>query len=147
MGAAVIILFFLPWIDRNVVKSIRYRSTLYKLIIGIFVITFIYLGYLGTQSVTAINAELAVRLSELYFLFFVLLYVYSKPRSAFSYLVWFVVLLGIITAYDFSRVNPEIEALAWKGWLIPAAYLFLTLVLAAFTKMDMDKPVPERVTA
>jgi len=30
MGASVVIMFFLPWLDRSKVKSIRYRGTLYK---------------------------------------------------------------------------------------------------------------------
>ena len=30
MGAAVMIFFVLPWLDRGAVKSIRYRGTLYK---------------------------------------------------------------------------------------------------------------------
>jgi hypothetical protein len=30
MGIATMILFFLPWLDRSPVKSIRYRGTLYK---------------------------------------------------------------------------------------------------------------------
>jgi ubiquinol-cytochrome c reductase cytochrome b subunit len=52
MGIATMILFFLPWLDRSPVKSIRYRGMLYKSAIAIFVITFLVLGYLGTEPVT-----------------------------------------------------------------------------------------------
>ena len=38
MGGAVIILFFLPWLDFSPVKSIRYRPNWHKYLYGIFVI-------------------------------------------------------------------------------------------------------------
>ena len=38
MGAAVVILFFLPWLDRSPVKSIRYKGPIFKFCIGPFVV-------------------------------------------------------------------------------------------------------------
>ena len=52
MGIATMILFFLPWLDRSPVKSIRYRGTLYKSALTVFVIAFLLLGYLGTEPTT-----------------------------------------------------------------------------------------------
>jgi len=52
MGGAVLILFFLPWLDRSPVKSIRYRGTLYKSALAMFVVVFLVLGYLGTEPTT-----------------------------------------------------------------------------------------------
>jgi ubiquinol-cytochrome c reductase cytochrome b subunit len=52
MGVATMILFFLPWLDRSPVKSIRYRGTLYKSALAMFVVIFLVLGYLGTESTT-----------------------------------------------------------------------------------------------
>src|SRR5882762_5055783 len=52
MGVAVVILFFLPWLDRSPVKSIRYRGTLYKAWLAAFVVVFVILGYLGTEPTT-----------------------------------------------------------------------------------------------
>jgi ubiquinol-cytochrome c reductase cytochrome b subunit len=49
MGAAVMILFLLPWLDRGKVKSIRYRGMHFKVWLAIFVVTFVFLGYLGTK--------------------------------------------------------------------------------------------------
>ena len=46
------IFFFLPWLDRGAVKSIRYRGGLYKAWLAIFVVCFLLLGYLGTVPVT-----------------------------------------------------------------------------------------------
>src|SRR5438876_5328915 len=52
MGAAVLILFFLPWLDRSPVRSIRYRGAYYKSALAVFVVAFLILGYLGTESTT-----------------------------------------------------------------------------------------------
>ena len=147
MGAAVVILFFLPWIDKNVVKSIRYRSFLYKVNLFVFLATLVWLGYLGMQSVTPMASQMALRLSELYFLFFAVLGIYSYKRSAAYYIGWFIVFTVLITGYDIFRNNEEIAALTWRTWIIPVAYLFVTLIVAAFTNLDEDKPVPERVTS
>jgi ubiquinol-cytochrome c reductase cytochrome b subunit len=88
MGAAVIILFFLPWLDRGKVKSIRYRGSLFKGWLAAFVISFLILGYLGVVPVTvwgqfsekipilgtADKATVVARvLTVVYFLFFILM--------------------------------------------------------------------------
>jgi ubiquinol-cytochrome c reductase cytochrome b subunit len=49
MGAGVVILGFLPWLDRSPAKSIRYRGPIFKTLLVIFVIGFLFLGFLGTQ--------------------------------------------------------------------------------------------------
>jgi ubiquinol-cytochrome c reductase cytochrome b subunit len=85
MGLATMILFFLPWLDRSPVKSIRYRGPLYKWALTIFVVVFLILGYLGTEPTNVWgqagawlgNAEWATigaRICTiLYFLFFLLM--------------------------------------------------------------------------
>jgi ubiquinol-cytochrome c reductase cytochrome b subunit len=93
MGLAVLILFFLPWLDRSPVKSIRYKGTLYKSWLAAFVVTFIILGYLGTTPTTVWGqfgfdaffmdtkdvATWAARLGTVvYFLFFLLMPWYSR---------------------------------------------------------------------
>jgi ubiquinol-cytochrome c reductase cytochrome b subunit len=52
MGVSVMILFFLPWLDRSPVKSIRYRGAYWKGALVIFVIAFAVLGYLGVKPTT-----------------------------------------------------------------------------------------------
>jgi ubiquinol-cytochrome c reductase cytochrome b subunit len=93
MGGAVILLFFLPWLDRSPVKSIRYKGTLFKSWLAAFVITFIVLGYLGVKPTTVWGqfhfdaffldtkdvATWAARLGTvIYFLFFLLMPWYSS---------------------------------------------------------------------
>jgi ubiquinol-cytochrome c reductase cytochrome b subunit len=78
MGLAIVVLFLLPWLDRSRVKSIRYRGIIYKSALTIFVISFIVLGYLGTQPATPIATNFARVFSILYFLFFLLMPWYTK---------------------------------------------------------------------
>jgi ubiquinol-cytochrome c reductase cytochrome b subunit len=71
MGGAVMILFLLPWLDRSPVKSIRYRSMLSKVMITLFVIAFVSLGYLGMQAGSTTQTLVARVLTLFYFAFFV----------------------------------------------------------------------------
>ena len=52
MAIAVLIFFFLPWLDRGPVRSIRYRGAIFKAWLAAFVISFLILGYLGVVPVT-----------------------------------------------------------------------------------------------
>src|ERR1035441_1681484 len=54
MGASVVVLFFLPWLDRSPVKSIRYRGPIYKLALAIFSVSFIILGVCGVKPASGI---------------------------------------------------------------------------------------------
>ncbi|MDH5777982.1 MAG: cytochrome bc complex cytochrome b subunit, partial [Gammaproteobacteria bacterium] len=74
MGAAIIVLFFLPWIDRSPVKSIRYRGIHFKIALGIFVVSFVVLGWLGVQPSTPVKTLMAQIFTALYFLYFVALW-------------------------------------------------------------------------
>jgi ubiquinol-cytochrome c reductase cytochrome b subunit len=78
MGAATVIFFALPWLDRSPVKSIRYRGPLFKVALTIFVIVFFILGFLGTQPVTPLFTVMSQVCSVLYFLFFLLMPIYTK---------------------------------------------------------------------
>ena len=78
MGASLLILFFLPWLDRSPVKSIRYRSPIYKWVLGVFVVSFVMLGWLGMQPVTPLNVFLARAFTVLYFAFFILMPWYTS---------------------------------------------------------------------
>lgn len=78
MGAAIAILFALPWLDRSPVKSIRYRGWISKTALAIFVVSFLFLGYLGTLEPTPVRTFFAQVFSLLYFAFFLLMPWYSK---------------------------------------------------------------------
>jgi ubiquinol-cytochrome c reductase cytochrome b subunit len=78
MAGAIFVLFLLPWLDRSPVKSIRYRGGIYKIAITVFVISFIALGYLGTQPATPTMTWFARGFSLLYFGFFAALLIIPK---------------------------------------------------------------------
>lgn len=78
MAASIAVFFFLPWLDRSPVKSIRYRGPLYKIALTIFVISFFVLGYLGTVPPSPVLTVLAQFFSFLYFAFFILMPVYTR---------------------------------------------------------------------
>jgi ubiquinol-cytochrome c reductase cytochrome b subunit len=78
MFASILIMFFLPWLDRSPVKSIRYKGMFYKVMLWLFVIDFIILGYLGTQPTTDLYKLMAQIGTIYYFAFFLLMPIYSK---------------------------------------------------------------------
>jgi ubiquinol-cytochrome c reductase cytochrome b subunit len=93
MGLSVIGFAFLPWLDKSPVKSIRYRGNLYKSWLAAFVVSFLVLGYLGTEPSNvwgqfdtgtlivggADRATVVARLfSVIYFAFFILMPWFSK---------------------------------------------------------------------
>ena len=102
MGAAVLLFFFLPWLDRGRVKSIRYRGPKYRVFFTLFLVTFLILGYLGVEPTTVwgefgkgvpffgadyIALWVARVLTAVYFLFFALMPWYTandreKPEPA-----------------------------------------------------------------
>ncbi len=78
MGGAVIILFFLPWLDNSEVKSIRYRPDWHKYLYAIFVINFIVLGYLGIKPPSPVNERVSQIGTLFYFGFFLLMPWWSR---------------------------------------------------------------------
>ena len=78
MGGAVIILFFLPWLDHSPVRSIRYRPDWHKYMYGIFVINFVVLGYLGIKPPSLINERVSQIGTLFYFGFFLLMPWWSR---------------------------------------------------------------------
>jgi ubiquinol-cytochrome c reductase cytochrome b subunit len=73
MGGAVVIMFFLPWLDYSPVKSIRYRPDWHKYVYGVFVVFFFVLGYLGIQPPSFIGTLIAQIGTLFYFGFFLLM--------------------------------------------------------------------------
>ncbi len=78
MGAALVVFFFLPWLDKSPVKSMRYKGPIFKVALAIFVVVFVVLGYLGVQPATPGKTLLAQVCTVLYFLFFLAMPWYSK---------------------------------------------------------------------
>ncbi len=75
---AVLAFFFLPWLDRSSVKSVRYRGWLYRSFLIAFAISFLVLGWLGLQPATAADTLAARVFATVYFAFFALMPWYTK---------------------------------------------------------------------
>ena len=84
MAAAVAILFVVPWLDRSNVASIRYKGTLSKIAIVLFVVSFITLGYLGTVTVTETGKIMSVICTVMYFAFFLLMPIYTSIEKTYE---------------------------------------------------------------
>jgi ubiquinol-cytochrome c reductase cytochrome b subunit len=82
MGGAMLVLFFLPWLDRSPVRSIRQRGWMFKTALTAFVISFLVLGYLGTQPATGVYTMLSRIFTIVYFLFFLLMPIYTRLDKA-----------------------------------------------------------------
>lgn len=78
MGFGIVLFFFLPWLDRSPVKSIRYRGWMFKTALTFFAISFVTLGYLGTERPTGVTLRIAQICYFLYFAFFLLMPWYSS---------------------------------------------------------------------
>ena len=78
MGGAVVILFFLPWLDHCEVKSIRYKPEWHKIMYAIFVVNFVVLAYLGVQPPSHVGERISQVGTLFYFGFFLLMPWWSK---------------------------------------------------------------------
>ncbi|MCB1657748.1 MAG: cytochrome bc complex cytochrome b subunit [Pseudomonadales bacterium] len=81
MGGAIAILFVLPWLDKSPVKSMRYKGWMSKVWLGIFVVSFVGLGYLGAVPADPIKTVISQILTVLYFLFFLLMPIYTSIET------------------------------------------------------------------
>jgi ubiquinol-cytochrome c reductase cytochrome b subunit len=148
MGAAIFLLFLLPWIDKHPVKSLRYRGVLYRYLVIVFGLTFAVLGFIGMQAASPTWAQIGQRCAELYFLFFVVSWVYSRPRTTGFMLITFLVLMGLVSIFDWIGWDPAEGSFKLTTWLIPGLYCAVFLVLPAFfSKLNEPEAVPERVTS
>jgi ubiquinol-cytochrome c reductase cytochrome b subunit len=73
MGGAIVVLFFLPWLDRSPVRSIRYRGFAFKAALALFVVSFLILGYLGALPPSPGRTALSQICTVIYFAFFAVL--------------------------------------------------------------------------
>ena len=68
MGAAIAVLFVLPWLDRSPVRSWRYKGIISRIYIVIFGFNFALLTWLGTQPATEFDSDRSDRICYLLWL-------------------------------------------------------------------------------
>ena len=78
MGGAVVIMFFLPWLDNSPVKSIRYRPGWHKWMYTLFAIDMVVLGYLGIKPPSDAGTLASQIGTIFYFGFFLLMPWWSR---------------------------------------------------------------------
>ena len=81
MGAAIAILFVLPWLDRSPVKSMRYKGWMSKVWLLVFCVSFVILGVLGVLAPTPGRTLLSQICTVLYFAYFILMPFYTKMEK------------------------------------------------------------------
>lgn len=78
MAGAIVVPALLPWLDRSPVKSIRYKGNWSKWMLGVFVVAFFILGYLGTVTPSTWATILSQVCTLIYFAYFVLMPWYTR---------------------------------------------------------------------
>ena len=78
MALSIVLLFFLPWMDKSPVRSIRYKGLRCKIALAIFTISFIGLGVVGNLSPSNAVVIWGRIFTIGYFSFFVLMPWYTR---------------------------------------------------------------------
>ena len=81
MAGAIAIPFVLPWLDKSPVKSMRFKGLGSKIMLGLFVISFFILGYLGTVHPTPGRTLMAQVCTGIYFAYFLLMPWYTAVEK------------------------------------------------------------------
>lgn len=72
------ILFFMPWLDRSPVRSMRYKGPMSRMAFLLMLLSFIALGILGQQELNPFNQHLAQGATILYFAYFLGMPFYTR---------------------------------------------------------------------
>jgi ubiquinol-cytochrome c reductase cytochrome b subunit len=78
MGASIVFLFLIPWLDYSSVKSIRYKGWMSRVSLALFVLSFLVLGYFGTVQVTPFSQLMSRIAVAIYFLYFFAMPFYTR---------------------------------------------------------------------
>ncbi len=123
MFGAIAILFVLPWLDKSPVRSMRYKGWYSRIALLAFVVSFLILGVLGTQSVSPAKTLLAQIMTVVYFLYFILMPWYTRKEQtaqppervtgrfiSIPQLIGSIVLLILLVALPLMLVSGSAEA-------------------------------------
>ena len=149
MVAAIVVLFFLPWIDKSKANSIRYKGWLPKIMLLSFAANFVVLGKLGLDAPSLDKTILSQIGTLYYFVFFLTMPTWTSPgkQGAISTVIsgllgiWilYVTYSGAAEAFKTEDAEPN-----WLLYLYGFAAGALTIALPFLAKIDSEKPVPER---
>ena len=80
MFASILILFFLPWLDRSKIRSGYYRPMFKIFYVGL-ILDFVLLGYLGAQAPEGIYVFLSQIATLYYFGYFLVILPFISNRE------------------------------------------------------------------
>ena len=123
MFSAIAILFFLPWLDRSPVRSMRYKGWYSRVALMLFVVSFFILGVLGVQAVSPAKILLAQIMTVVYFLYFILMPWYTRLEKtsqppdrltgrwiSIPQLIGSIVLIALLVVLPLMLVSERAEA-------------------------------------
>lgn len=153
MGAAIVVLFLLPWLDKSKAKSVRYKGWMPKIMLILFASTFVVLGKLGLDSPSPDKTLLSQVSTVFYFAFFFCMPVWTNAgqKSVLGIVLSVVHGLGILYMTLFSKLGLFTVMVSETGHvnIILTFYCValgvLLVALPWLTAADAEKPVPERV--
>ncbi len=141
----------LPLLDRSPVRSIRYRSVLWKANILMMALSFLWLGYIAHGFATEHNMVYGLHIAEVFYATFLVLPFFNRQRSVRAKVIWLVTAEALVWLIDVWMYS--IHAHRWGLMLltdwIPALYLLLLFGLAiVFPGLARDaQKLPQRLTA
>ena len=149
MGAAIAILFVLPWLDRSKVKSMRYRGHIPRVMLIAFAAMFVILGYLGVKSPTDGRTFLSQIATVFYFAYFVTMPVWTttSAEKATSKVSW-----GLCAAFAVIFAWMGFDYLGTKDipvllYILTFALAIIFAVLPKLAARDKDLVEPTRTQA
>ncbi len=81
MGGAIVIVTFLPWLDKSPVNSLRYKGRPSKVMLMLFAISFLVLGILGTKPADWAPFWVAPLFTIIYFGYFLAMPIYTRMEK------------------------------------------------------------------
>jgi ubiquinol-cytochrome c reductase cytochrome b subunit len=81
MALSILVFFFLPWLDRSPVRSMRYKGWMSRAALAVFAVSFLALMYLGLKPAEGVNVVLTQVFTVLYFSHFLLMPWYTRTET------------------------------------------------------------------
>lgn len=146
MIGAIVVLFFLPWLDKSRVRSIRYKGWLPKIMLLLFAAIFVILGYLGVKAPTDGRTMLAQQGTLFYFVFFITMPIWTNPENprAKSLVNWVICTILAVGLAWISMTLPGKDIPVFIR-LFGFALALLTLLLPWLTSKDSISEEPTRL--
>lgn len=119
---------------------------LFKINLFTFVIGFLILGWLGVKAPTPLYSALALRFSEMYFIFFALLYFYSTNRNILFSYIFSGSIIFLISIYDISRISADNYSIVLIGLISVIIFVAFMTLSPLYSNLNKEKEVPDRVT-